>query len=310
MYFFFSTFFLILDKNHIMKLTFIHYIFHDKDNYHKDDNLKQRWDIYKHLLGIISKESPPLLKDKFVYFLKFKKLTTLKRLTIGLIFLSFIYFGGLYGGKALVGYVNHRFGFHMFENTIKYIPRIDEYVPDTIPIELRRKNLATSLSLSEKEIDTKFTFIVFYTTDSTKTLKKFLERLGEIESRNDYKSRRMGSQYLGRWQMGDDARRRVGFGNITYDKFLNTPEIQDAAVVLLLKYNYSYLKLYLKRYNNRIIRGYHLTTSGMLAMAHNVGADAVMGFLNSNCSIVPHDGNGPADRFLILGNYDLSTLEK
>jgi len=91
MYFFFSTFFLILDKNRIMKLTFIHYIFHDKDNYHKDDNLKQRWDIYKHILGVISKESPPLLKDKFIYFLKFKKLTTLKRLFIGLIFLSFIY---------------------------------------------------------------------------------------------------------------------------------------------------------------------------------------------------------------------------
>ena len=70
------------------------------------------------------------------------------------------------------------------------------------------------------------------------------------------------------------------------------------------------MRIYLKKYNNRIIRGYHLTTSGMLAMAHNVGADAVIGFLNSNCSNVPRDGNGPADRFLILGNYELSSLEK
>lgn len=293
-----------------MKLRFLHYLLHDSDNYHHDDSLKQRWDVYKYLLGHVSKESLPLLKDKFVYFLKYKKLTSLKRFLIGAFLLSTVYFGAYYGTRAVVNYINTEFGLHIFETSVKYVPKVDEYIPDTIPVERRRKELSILLNMSESELDKKFNFITFYSVDSTKTLKKFLERLGEIESRNDYKSRRPGSQYLGRWQMGDAARRVVGFGNISYDKFLNTPEIQDAAVVLLLKYNYNYLKPYLKRYNNKIIRGYHLTTSGMVAMAHNVGADAVIGFLNSNCANVPRDGNGPADRFLILGNYDLSSLEK
>ena len=289
----------------IGKLRFLHFLLKDKRNYHKDDNLMQRWEVYKYLLSHIGEISFPLLKDKFIYFLKFKKLTTLKRLCIGTIFVLIIYFGG----KFSYNFVFNYFGWNL-EKTVRYIPRVAEYVPDTIPIDKRIKELSTTLSLNTTEINQKFTFITFYTVDSTKTLKKFLERLGEIESRNDYKSRRLGSQYLGRWQMGDASRRIIGFGNISYDKFLNTPEIQDAAVVLLLKYNYNYMRIYLKKYNNRIIRGYHLTTSGMLAMAHNVGADAVIGFLNSNCSNVPRDGNGPADRFLILGNYELSSLEK
>lgn len=294
-----------------MKLTFIHYIFHDKDNYQHDKKLQQRWDIFKYIVGQISKESLPLLKDKFIYFMKFKKLLSLKRFIIGSLFLAILYFGSYFGTMSVVNYINSKFGLTILQKSVvKDIPRIDEYVPDTISIDKRKKDLSYLLSLNLTEIDKKFTFITFYTVDSTKTLKKFLERLGEIESRNDYKSRRAGSQYLGRWQMGDQARRIIGFGNISYDKFLNTPEIQDAAVVLLLKYNYSYMKTHLKKYNNRIIRGYHLTTSGLLAMAHNVGADAVIGFLNSGCSNVPRDGNGPSDRFLILGNYDLSSLEK
>jgi hypothetical protein len=293
-----------------MKLTFFHYIFHDKDNYHKDDNLKGRWEKYKYILGYLRKESFPLLKDKFIYFMKYKKLTTLKRFTIIAVIGIMIYFSSYYGGKSVVNYVNSKFKLHMFEKSVKYIPKIDEYVPDTISLERRIKDLSLSLSLSPEQINKKFTFITVYSVDSTKTLKKFLERLGEIESRNQYDCRRQGSQYLGRWQMGDQARRIIGFGNISYEKFLHTPEIQDAAVVLLLKYNYNYMRPYLKRYNNRIIRGYHLTTSGMLAMAHNVGADAVIGFLNSACSNVPHDGNGSSDRFLILGNYELSSLEK
>ena len=294
-----------------MKLTFIHYIFHDKDNYQHDAKLQQRWDIFKYIVGQISKESLPLLKDKFIYFMQFKKLVSLKRFAIGALLIGILYFGISYGTQAVVNYVNSKFGLTLLQKSVvKNVPRIDEYVPDTVSIDKRKKDLSILLSLSPVEIDKKFTFITFYTINSTKTLKKFLERLGEIESRNDYKSRRPGSQYLGRWQMGDQARRIIGFGNIGYDKFLNTPEIQDAAVVLLLKYNYSYMRPYLKKYNNRIIRGYHLTTSGLIAMAHNVGADAVISFLNSNCSNIPRDGNGLSDRFLILGNYDLSSLEK
>lgn len=289
-----------------MKLTFLHYLLKDKKNYHKDDDLNQRWEIYKYLLSHISTQSLPLLKDKFFYFLKYRKWSAFKRVGLSTLIGVILWYGGYQGGEELFKH----FGWIKEEKVSAYIPKIDEYVPDTISIERRIKDLSKSLSLTPTQINQKFMFITVYSVDSTKTLKSFLERLGEIESRNQYDARRLGSQYLGRWQMGDRERRVIGFGNISYEKFLHTPEIQDAAIVLLLKYNYNYMRPYLKKYNNRIIRGYHLTTSGMLAMAHNAGADSVIGFLNSNCAIVPHDANGSSDRFLILGNYDLSSLEK
>jgi len=290
-----------------MKLRFLHYLLQDKKGYHKDDNLKQRWDSYLYVLNGLRKQSYNILRDKFIYFLKYKKWTTFKRLIFGFGIFILLYSGIYYGGKTIVislGWDKY------FTKEIVILPQQTVYVPDTIQMDKYIKNFSIQTDLTLKQANEKFEFVIVYTTDSTKTLKKFLERLGEIESRNNYQARRPGSQYLGRWQIGDAARRSVGFGNISYDKFLNTPEIQDAAVVLLLKLNYSTMEKHLKKYNNKIIRGYHLTTSGLLAMAHNVGADAVIKFLNSNCSIVPQDGNGPADRFLILGNYELSSLEK
>ena len=293
----------------MMKLRFLHYLLKDKEGYHKDEELKQRWDTYLYVINTLTIQSFPLLKDKFIYFLKYKKWTTFKRFLIGVFIVGTVYLGGSLGVKSIKGYLNTKLGwFEEKKESVMLTQSI--YVPDTIEMKVYLKNFIQSTGLNESQILQKFEFITVYTVDSTKTLKKFLERLGQIESGNNYKSRRPGSQYLGRWQMGDGARRTIGFGSISYDKFLNTPEIQDAAVVLLLKYNYDFLKPYLKKYDNKIIRGYHLTKSGLMAMAHNVGADAVLSFLNSGCSNVPRDGNGPSDRFLILGNYDLSSLEK
>lgn len=287
-------------------MSILHYILKDKHNYHKDTVLKARWESYKFILNYVKRESFSILKYKLIYFLTYKKLSTLKRLLFGLSVIFLLYFSISFISKYAINY----FGWNI-EKIIKPVNKIIEYVPDTIPIDNRILSLSKTLNISKHDVNKKFNFIVFYTIDSTKTLKKFLELLGEIESGNTYTKRREGSQYLGRWQMGDDARRTVGFNNITYEKFLNTPEIQDAAVVLYMKHNYNYMKPFLKKYDNKIIRGYHLTISGLIAMAHNCGADAVIQWLKRNCAEpVPRDGNGTSDRFLILGNYDLLTLEK
>jgi hypothetical protein len=288
-----------------MKLRILHYFLKDKDDYQHDPYLNQRWEVYTYLLNHLGKESPSIIKDKFMYFIKYKKLSTVKRLTVLLSLFLTLYFGGYYVGKSLFGY----FGWNL-EKTIYDTSKIQEYVPDTIPVDRRIKDLSVTLSLNENQIKKRFSFVVVYSIDSSKNLKKFLEVLGRIESGGDYKSRRPNSQYLGKYQMGDAARKAIGFDKQSYETFLNTPLIQDAAVVLLLRHNYDYMKPYLKKYDNRIIRGYHLTESGMLAMAHNVGADAVIGWLRNNCpnNNVPKDGNGSADRFLILGNYNLTGL--
>jgi hypothetical protein len=284
----------------------LHYLLKDKQNYHKDAILKARWESYKFILNYVKRESFSILKYKLIYFLTYKKLSTLKRLLFGLSVIILLYFSVYFVSKYIINY----FGWNI-EKIIKPVTKITEYVPDTILIEKRIQSLSKTLDISKHEINKKFDFIVFYTVDSTKTFKRYLELLGEIESGNEYTKRRTGSQYLGRWQMGDDARRTVGFNNISYEKFLNTPEIQDAAVVLYMKHNYNYMKPYLIKYDNKIIRGYHLTISGLIAMSHNCGADAVIQWLKRNCAEpVPRDGNGSSDRFLTLGNYNLTTLEK
>ena len=290
-----------------MKLKFVHYFFKDKDGYHKDEDLKQRWESYLYVMNKLAEQSLPLLKEKLIYFAKFKKWSSFKRLIIILCIGGLLYEGGSIGVKATKNYLNNRFGW--FDNSTKEITLQYVYVPDTIVMKDYIKTFSAKIGMNESQIIRNFDFVTYYTIDSTKTLKKFLQILGQIESGNDYKKRRVGSQYLGRWAMGDAARRAAGFGTVTYEKFLNTPQIQDAAVVSYIIENYKVLKPYLRRYDNKIIRGYHLTISGMLAMAHNCGPDGVMKFLDSNCKNVPSDANGTSDRFLILGNYDLSSLK-
>ena len=54
------------------------------------------------------------------------------------------------------------------------------------------------------------------------------------------------------------------------------------------------------------MNGWAITESGIIAMAHNVGAGATKQFLNSGGTNIPKDGSGKdATRFLILGGYDL-----
>ena len=291
-----------------MKLRLIHYLLKDKEGYHKDDNLKQRWDTYVYVLNKLTKQSLPLIKDKFLYFLKYKKITTLKRITIGLFLIGSIYLGGKLGVNLVTDYLNTRFGWFKSPQKQNILPQ-SIYVPDTITMKDYIKTFSSKTGMNESQIIQNFEFITICTVDSTKTLKKWLERLGQIESGCNYKSRRIGSQYLGYWQMGDAARRMAGFGSVSYEKFLNTPQIQDAAIISYTIENYKIIKTYLKKYDNKIIRGYHLTKSGMLAMSHNCGANDFIKFLNSNCTYIPRDQNGTSDRFLILGNYDVSSIE-
>jgi hypothetical protein len=178
----------------------------------------------------------------------------------------------------------------------KIYPQLVIYVPDSVDTTIYKKQLCY----------TNIKFITIYTESPTKTLDEFRSKLGQIESGNDYQSCRDGSQYWGKYQFGSSARAIIGFEKITKEEFLNTPELQEAALLLLLKKNKEDLLDYIKKYNGKIIRGYHLTESGLLAMAHNVGSNEVKHFLNSECSYIPIDGNGPATKFLILGSYNLN----
>jgi hypothetical protein len=147
---------------------------------------------------------------------------------------------------------------------------------------------------------------MFYPFDPTKNFKKWKDALAGIESGGSYSAKREGSQYWGKYQMGESARGSIGLGKITWEKWKNNPEIQEAALRLWIDILYQDLKSDIKKYNGKFLSGWSITESGIIAMAHNVGSEPTRKFLYSNGSIIPKDGSGKdATRFLILGGYDL-----
>lgn len=152
-------------------------------------------------------------------------------------------------------------------------------------------------------------YITFYLKDPSKNYDKWKFALHGIESNgwdNPYEARRENSQYWGKYQMSNSARESVGLGEFSWDKWKSNPEIQEAALKMWIDILYQELKSDIKKYDGQFLNGWAITESGIIAMAHNVGAGATKQFLYSNGANIPKDGSGKdATRFLILGNYNL-----
>jgi len=278
----------------------LHFLLKDKKKYHKDEELSIYWETYLFYLSHVRQMSWFLLKKKFVYFLKYKKLYILK---ISLIFAVFLC-ATIFGGKYILEH-NNFFEIKRVVNNAK----VDTiYVPDSIHIDDYIKRISNTLSIGKEELLKRIFFVTYYSEDTTKNAEKFLEMLSELESRKNFKAE--NGVYWGGWQMGPSARSSAGFGGVSKKEFLGSYEVQKAAVIIYLKRNHTILKPYLDKYNNKIIRGYHLTLSGMLAMSHNCGAQGLISFLNSGCTYIPHDGNIASTNYLTLGNYNIKEFLK
>lgn len=142
----------------------------------------------------------------------------------------------------------------------------------------------------------------------------YLEKLGQRESGGSYTIENQYG-YIGKYQFGesalgwcrfypDDGTQRndwrglfsseaIGMGVRTKGDFLGTPDFQENAILRFNDLQWSAIEqLGLKRYRGQTIRGTSITTSGMLAGAHLLGAGNLKRYLNSGGSIVPRDGNG------------------
>jgi len=276
----------------------LHYFLKDKKNYHRDEELSHQWETYLFYLAHVRQMSWQLIKKKFFYFIKFKKIY----LTKVIILFTILFSGAFYGGKWLI---NHNSFFEV--KRIVTAKKLDTvYVPDTISLSKYIKKISKSLSTDSASLVRRLAFVTYYTQDSTKNAERFLKMLAELESHQNIKAE--NGLHWGEWQMGKRERELCGFGGISKKDYLGSYNIQKANAIIYIKRNYVYLKPYLDKYDNRIIRGYHLTRSGMLAMSHNCGADGFIKFLNSNCTYVPHDGNIPSTNYLTLGNYNIKEL--
>lgn len=278
---------------------FLHYFLKDKNNYEKDEELSRSWDIYLYYLDQIRLMSWYLIRMKLLYFIKYKKVYIIKLISILSILLGIIFFGGKY--------VLEHNPFIEIKKAVVETPIETIYVPDTISISDYTKRMARISGASVDEINSKVLFVISYSEDSLKTSDKWLKALAQLESKQDIKAE--NGQYWGAWQMGQGARNSVNMGDFTKTQYLESYDIQELSVKLYTKKNYEYLKRYIKKHENTIMRTYHLTQSGMLAMAHNCGPQGVVQFLESGGSYIPKDGNGVAStNYLTLGNYNIQNI--
>lgn len=137
----------------------------------------------------------------------------------------------------------------------------------------------TTLIILEKEVD------LIHESDETDL---FLDKLGHYESSNRYKiTNRFG--YMGKYQFSKSTLKSLGY-HVSKNEFLNSPELQERAVLDLLSHNRNNLKKYIEFWDGKEIYGSVITESGILAAAHLAGAGNVRKFLKYGTEF--KDGNG------------------
>lgn len=107
-------------------------------------------------------------------------------------------------------------------------------------------------------------------------LDSFLDAIGHKESRNRYDIvNKYG--YMGKYQFGKGTLRGLGY-DVTRSEFLSSPEVQEMAMMSLLKHNKDKLQEYIDEYEGDTLHGVFITESGVLAAAHLAGAGNVRKF--------------------------------
>ena len=164
-----------------------------------------------------------------------------------------------------------------------------------------------------------------------KNLEQFLNDLGARESCGNYKALNKYG-YAGKYQMGEMALVDAGYytkgSNARYNNdwsgtftgkdgiksiqdFLNNPQAQENAQIVYKKKQWKYLKAVgADKYIGKIINGYTITPSGLLAGAHLKGAGSVIKYLKSQGQIIEKDGFGTSVETYIkkFADYDVSLL--
>ena len=164
-----------------------------------------------------------------------------------------------------------------------------------------------------------------------KSLQDFLDALGKSESGGCYKAfNKYG--YAGKYQMGEAALIDAGYykkntnynndwsgtfngkdGVYSIQDFLNNPAAQENAQIAFKKRQWLYLKAVgAHLYTGKIINGYTITQSGLLAGAHLKGAGGVIEYLKSDGLKNPKDAFGTSVESYIknFAGYDVSYICK
>lgn len=133
---------------------------------------------------------------------------------------------------------------------------------------------------------------------------EFLEDIGFSESSNRYHIvNKYG--YLGKYQFSYRTLKGLGY-DISKKEFLSNPQIQDEAMVKLLKHNKRILENYISEWDGKIVNGVEITESGILAAAHLAGATGVKRFLNKGINKKDAFGTSVSDYMTRFSGYQLN----
>ena len=140
--------------------------------------------------------------------------------------------------------------------------------------------------------------------ESSSELPEFLDAIGFQESGNRYWVVNQYG-YMGRFQFGRATLRGLGY-NVTRKQFLDSPELQEEAMIKLLQHNKFVLRNYITHYSGKKLHGIKVTESGLLAAAHLVGPAKVKEFLRTGKDA--KDGNNTPMSFYLkhFGGYELN----
>lgn len=161
-------------------------------------------------------------------------------------------------------------------------------------------------------------FVTFPTQDETNyqnyntpfsgnSFTGYKEALAFKESQGQWKRiNKLG--YMGKYQFGKAALQTIGIENST--KFLNNPELQEKAFVLLLSINKAELQSEISMFHGKMWNGIFVTESGILAAAHLGGAASVKKFFRSNGKISNKDAFGTTIKSYLekFSGYDTSII--
>lgn len=147
---------------------------------------------------------------------------------------------------------------------------------------------------------------ITYLPDSLLTYDKFKHKIGHLESRNNYKIVNEYG-YMGRYQIGKEALRAIGLGELSKNDFLQMSELQEIAFDMLMRLHKNNLAAYIGKYDGRHINGVLVTQSGILAAAHLGGEQSLKNYLDSNGAADFKDGNGtPISKYMReLGGFKI-----
>ena len=116
----------------------------------------------------------------------------------------------------------------------------------------------------------------------------FLNAIGHRESSNRYDIVNKWG-YMGKYQFGKKTLKNLGY-DVSKEEFLNSPHLQEKAMLDLLEHNKNILQSYIDSWEGKIIHGVEITESGILAAAHLAGPGNVKKYFQKGKNF--KDGNG------------------